>query len=106
VLDVSGPASRTGKARGTDLLDGTVTLPLILARDRDPALAQLDLRALRTEEDAEEVCDRIAATGALAAAKAQALAVVADARAGLPSLPPAQQHALELVAEGVVERYA
>ena len=65
VLDVSGPAERTGKARGTDLLDGTVTLPLILARERDPELAQLDLRALRTPQDAEAVCDRIAATGAL-----------------------------------------
>src|SRR3954469_21898170 len=31
VLDVSGPASRTGKHRGTDLRDGTVTLPFILA---------------------------------------------------------------------------
>ena len=31
VLDVSGPAERTGKHRGTDLLDGTVTLPFILA---------------------------------------------------------------------------
>ena len=46
VLDVAGPPERTGKARGTDLLDGTVTLPLILARDRDPALAELDLRSL------------------------------------------------------------
>ena len=36
VLDVAGPPERTGKARGTDLLDGTVTLPLILARERDP----------------------------------------------------------------------
>ena len=36
VLDVSGPVERTGKARGTDLLDGTVTLPFILARERDP----------------------------------------------------------------------
>ena len=36
VLDVTGPPERTGKARGTDLLDGTVTLPLILARRRDP----------------------------------------------------------------------
>ena len=44
VLDVSGPAERTGKHRGTDLLDGTVTLPLILARERDPELAALDLR--------------------------------------------------------------
>ncbi len=40
VLDVSGPVERTGKARGTDLLDGTVTLPFILARKRDPALAR------------------------------------------------------------------
>ncbi len=36
VLDVSGPPERTGKPRGADLLDGTVTLPLILARERDP----------------------------------------------------------------------
>lgn len=106
VLDVSGPASRTGKARGTDLLDGTVTLPLILAREQDPELAQLDLRALRTAQDAERLCDRIAATGALAAAKDRALAVVAEAREQLPQLPPAQRRALELVAEGVVERYA
>ncbi len=106
ILDVSGPAARTGKSRGTDLLDGTVTLPLILARERDPQLAQLDLRALRTPADAEEVCDRIAATGALASAKEHALAVVDEARRGLPVLPPAQQRALELVAEGVVERYA
>ena len=46
VLDVAGPPERTGKARGTDLLDGTVTLPLILARERDPELAALDLRSL------------------------------------------------------------
>ena len=45
VLDVSGPRERTGKHRGTDLLDGTVTLPLILARERDSELAALDLRA-------------------------------------------------------------
>ncbi|MBS1869847.1 MAG: polyprenyl synthetase family protein [Actinobacteria bacterium] len=106
VLDVSGPPERTGKARGTDLLDGTVTLPLILARERDAQLARIALRTLRTAQDAEEVCDRIAATGALAVAKERALAVVADARAGLPPLPPAQRDALELVAAGVVERYA
>ena len=106
VLDVSGPPERTGKPRGTDLLDGTVTLPLILARERDPALAALDLRALRSAADAEAVCEQIAATGALAAAKERALAVVAEARDGLPELPPDQRRALELVAEGVVERYA
>ena len=107
VLDVAGPASRTGKARGTDLLDGTVTLPLILARDRDPEIGALDLRSVRTEAQAEELCDRIAATGALAEAKARALAVVAQATEALPGdLPEAQRRTLELVAEGVVERYA
>ena len=81
VLDVSGPAERTGKHRGTDLLDGTVTLPLIFARERDPELAELDLRAVRTPEQAEGVCDAIAATGALEIAREEALAMVADAKA-------------------------
>lgn len=106
VLDVSGPASRTGKARGTDLLDGTVTLPLIVARERDAELAAFDLRELCSEADAEAVCDRIAATGALEEAKRQALAVVDEAKAELPALPPRQRATLELVADGVVERYA
>lgn len=107
VLDVSGPAERTGKHRGTDLLDGTVTLPLILARERDPELAGLDLRSVRTPEQAEGVCDAIAATGALEAARQEALAMVAEAKAELPALPePSQQAALELVADGVVDRYS
>ena len=33
------PAERTGKQRGTDLLDGTVTLPLILAAEPTPSCA-------------------------------------------------------------------
>jgi geranylgeranyl pyrophosphate synthase len=106
VLDVSGPAERTGKHRGTDLLDGTVTLPLILARERDPALASLDLRSVRTPEAAESLCDAIAATGALDAAREHAMAIVGEAKSGLPALPEAQQAALELVADGLVDRYA
>jgi octaprenyl-diphosphate synthase len=82
-------------------------LPLILARERDPALAALDLRSVRTPEQAENVCDAIAATGALETAREEALAMVADAKAQLPNLPEAsQQAALELVADGVVDRYS
>jgi geranylgeranyl pyrophosphate synthase len=106
VLDVSGPSERTGKHRGTDLLDGTVTLPLIVARERDPGVAAVDLRAVRTPEAAEALCDAIAATGALEAARAEALAMVADAKRLLPELPEAQQAALDLVADGVVDRYS
>ena len=106
VLDVSGPAERTGKHRGTDLLDGTVTLPLILARERDPELAAVDLRSVRTPERAEAICDAIGATGALEVARSEALAMVEAAKAALGVLPEAQQGALELVADGVVDRYS
>ena len=109
VLDVSGPVERTGKARGTDLLDGTVTLPLILARGRDPSLAELDLRrSVITAAEAEAVCDRIAATGALEDARESALGHVRQAKAGIAGLglPAKQQQLLDLVADGVVERYS
>ena len=87
VLDVSGPAERTGKPRGTDLLDGTVTLPLILARRRDPELRRLDLRAAATDaERAEALCERIAATGALEEARALALQHVSAAKGRLEGL--------------------
>jgi len=106
VLDVSGPPERTGKPRGADLLDGTVTLPLILARARDPELVALDLRSVRTAADAAAVCDRIAATGALDVARSRARDLVADAKLGLPELPDRQREALELAADVMVERYA
>ncbi len=106
VLDVSGPVERTGKSRGRDLLDGTVTLPLILARERDPELSAFDLSSLERPEQAEELCERIAATGALDEAREQALAVVAEAKATLPAiLPNGRSGLLNRVADAVVERY-
>jgi geranylgeranyl pyrophosphate synthase len=106
VLDVTGPPERTGKPRGSDLLDGTVTLPLIVARSRDPGLAALDLREVRTPEAAGQLCERIAATGALEDARSRALEFVAAATDALPPLPERQRTALHLVADGVVERYS
>ncbi len=107
VLDVSGPVERTGKARGTDLLDGTVTLPFILARERDPQLAELDLSALSGPAEAERLCERIAATGALNEARERALELVATAKSKLPQALPDPRGAalLDLVADAVVERY-
>jgi geranylgeranyl pyrophosphate synthase len=107
VLDVSGPPERTGKARGTDLLDGTITLPLIEAVRREPAIAAVDLHALDVAA-AERLCDRIAATGALDAVRARALEMVAAGKAALggPGLEPEQRQLLELVADGVVQRYS
>ncbi len=109
VLDVSGPPERTGKPRGADLLDGTVTLPLIVARRRDPGLAELDLRASAAgPESVAALCDRIALSGALDEARAEALDHVDRAKTvvGALDLEPTQRGALELVADSVVERYA
>ena len=107
VLDVSGPVERTGKARGTDLLDGTVTLPLIDAAAADPSIREADLRALGTG-GAERLCDRIAATGALDRVRSRALELVAGAKAQLAgdAFDPEQRQLLALVADGVVQRYS
>jgi geranylgeranyl pyrophosphate synthase len=107
VLDVAGPASRTGKARGTDLLDGTVTLPLIDAMAAEPAIAEVDLRAL-DPASAEALCDRIAATGALERVRAKALETVATAKRRLQrtEFDPEQRRLLDLLADGVVQRYS
>lgn len=107
VLDVAGPPERTGKARGTDLLDGTVTLPLIAATEIDAAIGEVDLHGLDLQ-GAEALCDRIAATGALDRVRTRALEMVATAKDRLASaaFDPEQRHLLDLVADGVVQRYA
>ena len=107
VLDISGPPERTGKARGTDLLDGTITLPLIEAAEADPGIREVDLHALDAAA-AETLCDRIAATGALERVRARALGMVAQSKSSLErtDFPPEQRHLLELVADGVVQRYS
>jgi len=107
VLDVSGPVERTGKARGTDLLDGTVTLPLIDAAAADPSIREVNLRALDAE-GAERLCDRIAATGALDRVRSRALELVASAKGQLDgdAFDAEQRQLLGLVADGVVQRYS
>jgi geranylgeranyl pyrophosphate synthase len=107
VLDVSGPPERTGKARGTDLLDGTVTLPLIEAAKSDPSIRETNLLALDAA-GAEALCDRIAATGALERVRARAIEMVAGAKASLQGaeFAPEQRQLLTLVADGVVQRYS
>jgi geranylgeranyl pyrophosphate synthase len=107
VLDVSGPPERTGKARGTDLLDGTVTLPLILATERDPAIREVDLRSL-DPAGVEQLCDRIAAAGGLRQVRSRALEMVAEGKRRLASagFDAERRRLFDLVADGVVQRYS
>jgi geranylgeranyl pyrophosphate synthase len=107
VLDVSGPPERTGKARGTDLLDGTVTLPWILAAERDPAIRGVELQGL-DPEGAAALCDRIEATGVLRQVRSRALELVAEAKRRLAAagFDAGERKLLDLVADGVVKRYS
>jgi geranylgeranyl pyrophosphate synthase len=107
VLDISGPVERTGKARGTDLLDGTVTLPLILAISIEPEIAEVNLRDL-DEGSAAILCDRITATGALDLVRQRATGLIDDAKSALDrtGLGEEQARLLELIADGVVLRYS
>ena len=107
VLDISGPVERTGKARGTDLLDGTVTLPLIVAMEVEPELGQVELERL-DEAGAAALCDLIAGTGALEQVRNRAMGLIEEAKAGLgdADLDQEQARLLELIADGVVLRYS
>lgn len=107
VLDVLGPPERTGKAVGTDLLDGTVTLPLIWAREVDPAIAAEGLEGL-DESSAAVICEQIAATGAPDRVRQRASEEIAAAKASLvhADLDSEETRLFALIADGVVERYS
>ncbi len=106
VLDISGSPERTGKPQGADLLDGTITLPVILASARDPELTALAFGRIRTPVQAAAVCEQIIATGALGECRTRALRLVAEAKTLLESIRDGRRGSLELVADGVVERYS
>jgi geranylgeranyl pyrophosphate synthase len=78
VLDCTGDAADTGKVPGTDLREGTPTLPLLLAARVDPVVRQ----AL-AGGSLEGALVRVAATGALDESRALARAYAARAREAL-----------------------
>ncbi len=78
VLDCSGDAVDTGKVPGTDLREGTPTLPLLLAAREDAVV-----RDALAGGPLEGVLVRVAATGALEESRAIALDYAARAREAL-----------------------
>jgi len=105
VLDVTGPTERTGKPRGADLLDGTVTLPWILAARKDPSLLEVDLRSI-DEPAALELCERIEATGSLDQVRDLARGLTTEARDCAAMLESPTAEAFQLIATAMVERSA
>ena len=105
VLDVTGPVERTGKPRGTDLLDGTVNLPLIVALELDPSLKSVQLRSL-DEAGAADLCDQIITTGATEQVRTEALSLMKQAEDTADELPGVSSEAFRAVARALVERVA
>jgi geranylgeranyl pyrophosphate synthase len=72
ILDCDGQPDTTGKPLGTDLLDGTVTLPLLLASARDPEVAAVIARGAQPA-DVLPTLARVARSGAVRDGRTEAM---------------------------------
>jgi geranylgeranyl pyrophosphate synthase len=97
ILDVAGDFDTTGKAAGLDLLDGTPTIPLILAASMD-----FEVRRALAGEDVPDALERVVASGAIEASRELALQYAEKARIALDGTP--RREAFEALASAVVER--
>jgi geranylgeranyl pyrophosphate synthase len=97
VLDCTGETIETGKVPGTDLRDGTPTLPLLLAAQEDPVVREALAGGPR-----EGVLVRVAASGALDRSRELALHYASEARSCLDGAPRREE--LEALTRAVVER--
>ena len=89
MLDLE-PHALTGKVALKDLVEGTFTLPVLLARGRDPSIQRLVARLTalpRAERGrlAREVADRVRRAGGLERARGFARALALGARTALLS---------------------
>ncbi len=107
ILDFEGDQRATGKRPGTDVRDGTITLPLIYALEARPQLAEIVARPDLSDVEVESVLATVADTDALERAKEDALRYIAEARAVLAACPDtAERSLLEQVSAQVVDRYS
>lgn len=112
LLDLTGDTAATGKALFTDLKEGMITFPLILALERRPELRNL-LETIVTgpggEAAAPALCERVVAvvkeSGAVEASRDYARRRAEKAILALESLPQGRStRTLRAVAEATVNR--
>jgi geranylgeranyl pyrophosphate synthase len=97
ILDCAGETFETGKVPGTDLRDGTPTLPLLLASAEDEVV-----RAALAGGPLDGALVRVAASGALERSREMALDYASRAKAALDGAP--RRAELEALADAVVDR--
>jgi geranylgeranyl pyrophosphate synthase len=97
ILDCAGETQQTGKIPGTDLREGTPTMPLLLAAAEDPSV-----RAALAGGSLDGALVAVAATDALARSRDAALDYAARARSFLDA--GAHREELEALTYAVVDR--
>ena len=97
ILDCAGQTQETGKIPGTDLREGTPTMPLLLAAQQDEVVR----RAL-AGGPLDGALVRVAATDALARSREAALDYAAKARSCIGTPPHREE--LEALTYAVVDR--
>jgi geranylgeranyl pyrophosphate synthase len=97
ILDCAGQTQETGKIPGTDLREGTPTMPLLVAAQEDEVVR----RAL-AGGPLDGALARVAATGALAVSREAALDYASRARAHL--VADTHREDLEALTHAVVDR--
>jgi octaprenyl-diphosphate synthase len=103
ILDFTSTEQQLGKPVGSDLRQGTITLPVILLRDHQ--LADGQLQAAFESEDVDQQVRLVQQSGAIPAAFAEADGLVSRARSALKVLPAGiERDALEALAAYVTHR--
>jgi geranylgeranyl pyrophosphate synthase len=97
ILDCAGQTQETGKVPGTDLRQGTPTMPLLYAAQQDEVV-----RAALAGGPLDGVLVRVASTDALDRSRAAALDYAARARSALDTHPHREE--LEALTYAVVDR--
>jgi geranylgeranyl pyrophosphate synthase len=97
ILDCAGQSQETGKIAGTDLREGTPTLPLLLAAREDPIV-----RTALAGGAIEGALVRVAASGAIARSREVALEYASEARSHLNG--ELHREELEALTYAVVDR--
>lgn len=106
ILDFTGDEAMTGKQVGTDVRDGTMTLPLIFAVGANPGLADIVRRRDKDEASVADVVDAVRHCGALDQAREVALGYIAQARDHLSACcDEVEKDLLSDLAGRVVDRY-
>ena len=97
ILDCAGQTQETGKIPGTDLREGTPTMPLLYAAQQDEVV-----RDALAGGSLDGALLRVAATGAIERSREAALDYAARARAHLGAHPHREE--LEALTYAVVDR--